>query len=267
MTDHIILPNFDPIVFGIGPIAIRWYSLAYIAGILFTWLLLKSFNRSKQIMSKEALDNWIVWGVLGVIIGGRIGYILFYNFGYYFNNPIQIFMVWNGGMSFHGGFLGAVISMILFCKIYEINFFKLTDILAIATPIGLFFGRIANFINQELYGRITYSKFGVIFPKADNFPRYPSQLYEAFLEGFLLFVILFSLAKLTRIREKPGIISGLFLILYSCARSFVERFREPDEQIGLLFGQGISMGQILSFPMLIAGIIIIITSLKKNYSQ
>jgi phosphatidylglycerol:prolipoprotein diacylglycerol transferase len=264
---YLTVPNFDPVIFSLGPLAIRWYSLAYICGILFAFLLLKIFNRQDKIMSEQALENWIVWGVLGVILGGRIGYILFYNFHFYLHHPLQIFAVWRGGMSFHGGLIGAIVSMILFCRVYKIEFFKLTDILAVATPIGLFFGRIANFINLELYGRVTTSKFGVIFPNAGNLPRYPSQLFEAALEGLLLFIILFSLAKFTKIRSKSGFLSGLFLTLYAFARAFIEQFREPDENIGLLFGANITMGQILSLPVLLAGIGIIIFALKKNKSN
>lgn len=262
--NNITLPNFDPVIFSIGPLAVRWYSLAYILGIVFTFLLLKNFNKKNPIMSEKALDDWIIWAVLGVILGGRTGYVLFYNFNFYFHHPLQILAVWHGGMSFHGGLLGAIISMMLFCKIHKIEFFKLTDILAIATPIGLFFGRIANFINLELYGRVTTSKFGVIFPGAGPLPRYPSQLFEALLEGLLLFIILFSLAKFTKIREKSGFLSGLFLTLYSCARAFIEQFREPDENIGFLFGSNITMGQLLSLPVLIGGIGIILFAIRRK---
>lgn len=260
----IILPNFDPNIISFGHIAIRWYSLAYIVGVLFAWGLLKHFNNKKPIMDKQAWDDWLFWAVLGIVIGGRLGYVLFYNFGYYFHHPLQIFAVWNGGMSFHGGLLGSIVSMYLFAKKYKINFLELTDVLAIAAPIGLLFGRIANFINMELYGRITGSNFGVVFPNAGNLPRHPSQLYEAGLEGLLLFIILFSLAKLTNARQKTGLLSGLFLILYSSSRIFVEQFREPDEQIGFLFHHNITMGQVLSLPIICAGFIIILFAFKKN---
>jgi phosphatidylglycerol:prolipoprotein diacylglycerol transferase len=259
----ITLPGFDPNIIQIGSFAIRWYSLAYIAGILLAWGSVKYFNRSK--LSKEALDDWLFWAVLGVVLGGRLGYVLFYNFGFYIHHPLQILAVWHGGMSFHGGCLGAIISMYLFAKKYKINFLELTDTLAIATPIGLFFGRIANFINLELYGRVTGSNFGVIFPNAGDLPRHPSQLYEAALEGLLLFIILFALAKFTKIREKVGVLSGLFLVLYSAARAFVEQFREPDEQIGLLFNHHITMGQILSAPMIVAGLVVVGLALKNKF--
>jgi phosphatidylglycerol:prolipoprotein diacylglycerol transferase len=260
-----ILPDFDPNIITLGPIAIRWYSLAYIAGVLFAWILLKHFNNKKPIMSKEAWDDWLFWAVLGIIIGGRLGYVLFYNFSFYLNYPWQILAVWNGGMSFHGGLIGSILAMFFFARKYKINFLELTDILAIAAPIGIFFGRIANFINMELYGRVTDSIFGVVFPNAGNQPRHPSQLYEATLEGLLLFIILFSLAKFTNLRQKNGFLSGLFLVLYCAARIFVEQFREPDAQIGLLFNQQITMGQILSIPILIFGLAVIFISKNSNY--
>lgn len=260
----IILPFFDPNLIAIGPIAIRWYSLAYIFGIVFTLLLIKHFNKEKNFISKEALDDWLFWAVLGIIIGGRLGYTLFYNFGYYIHNPLQILAVWQGGMSFHGGLIGSIVSMFLFCKKYKINFLEFTDILSIAAPTGLFLGRIANFINLELYGRVTGSNFGIIFPNAGDLPRHPSQLYEAFLEGLLLFIILFSLAKLTKIRNKSGVLSGLFLSGYGLARIFVEQFRQPDEQLGFIFGNSITMGQILSVPILLFGVAVIIFCSSKK---
>ena len=260
----ITLPNISPNIIYIGPIAIRWYSLAYILGILFTWFLLKSFNKKKPIMNKEAWDDWLFWAVIGIVLGGRIGYVLFYNFNFYWQHPLQILAVWHGGMSFHGGLFGSIISMLLFCKKYRINFLELTDILAIAAPIGLFFGRIANFINMELYGRITGSNIGVIFPNAGDLPRHPSQLYEACLEGLLLFVILFFLEKFTKIRDKSGVLSGLFLIFYGCARIFVEQFREPDEQIGFLFYK-ITIGQILSLPLILLGVFVALFFSKKSF--
>jgi phosphatidylglycerol:prolipoprotein diacylglycerol transferase len=261
----IILPHFNPNIIEIGQFSIRWYSLAYIAGILFAWYFVKHFHQKK--ISKEALDDWLFWAVMGVVLGGRLGYVLFYNFSFYFHHPLQILAVWQGGMSFHGGLAGAIISMFLFCKKYHINFWELTDTLAIATPIGLFFGRIANFINLELYGRVTTSKFGMVFPNAGDLPRHASQLYEASLEGLLLFLILFSLAKFTKLREKTGAISGLFLILYAAARAFIEQFREPDEQIGFLFNHQITMGQILSLPVLVAGLIILLLAIRKNFQS
>lgn len=260
----VILPHFNPNIIQFGNFAIRWYSLAYIAGILFAWLLLKHFNNKKPIMSKQAWDDWLFWAVLGIVIGGRLGYVLFYNFNFYLHHPLQILAVWHGGMSFHGGLIGSIVSMLLFARKYKINFLELTDILAVAAPIGLFFGRIANFINLELYGRITGSNYGVVFPNAGNLPRHPSQLYEAVLEGLLPFIILFFLAMLTNTRQKTGLLSGLFLIIYSCARTFVEQFREPDEQLGLLFHHNITMGQVLSAPIMLLGVVVLIFAMRKN---
>jgi phosphatidylglycerol:prolipoprotein diacylglycerol transferase len=260
----IILPNFNPNIIEFWNIAIRWYSLAYIAGILFVLWFLKYFNNNK--ISKKALDDWLFWAVCGIILGGRLGYILFYNFSFYLNYPLEIIAVWNGGMSFHGGLFGSIVAMFFFCKKYKINFLELTDTLSIATPIGLFFGRVANFINMELYGRVTGSNFGVILPNAGNLPRHPSQLYEAVLEGLLIFIILFLLAKFTKIKQKTGFLSGLFLVLYSSARIFVEQFREPDEQVGFLFNNYITMGQALSLPIFLGGLIVIYFALR-NYSK
>ncbi len=244
-----ILPIFDPVIFSIGPLAVRWYSLAYILGIVFTYYILK---RSK-ILDTKKMDSWLNWSIIGIILGGRLGYVFFYNFTFYLQNPLEALYVWHGGMSFHGGLLGAIISMFLFAKKYKINFLELTDILSIAAPIGLFFGRIANFINMELYGRVTDSAFGVVFPLISDQKRHPSQLYEAFLEGILCFIILNLLAKFTKIKEKRGSLSGLFLIIYASSRIFVEQFREPDQHIGFIFNY-FTMGQLLSLPILFLGL-------------
>ncbi len=257
------LPNIDPIAFSFGFITIRWYSLAYIFGIISTLLWLKKCNKKDQIMSLEAYDSWISWAVLSIIFGGRLGYVLFYNPVYFFSNPLEIFAFWHGGMSFHGGLIGSIFGMWLFATKYKIKFLKLTDILVIAAPIGLFFGRIANFVNMELYGRPTNLDYGVIFPNAGDLPRHPSQLYEAFLEGIIIFLILFTLYYTTQIKRKTGFLSGLFLILYGSFRILIENFREPDEQIGFLFAK-ITMGQLLSLPLILFGIAIVIFSLKNK---
>lgn len=256
----IILPEINPIALSIGPIAIRWYSLAYIAGILFTLFWLKKTNQKDNFLSSKAYDDWIVWAVLSVMLGGRIGYVLFYNFSYFLSNPLEIFAFWQGGMSFHGGLVGSIFGMWLYAKKYKIVFLKLTDVLAVAAPVGLFFGRLANFVNMELYGRISGSNFGVIFPNAGDLPRHPSQLYEAILEGILLFIILISLYHVKKIKEKNGCLSGLFLVFYGSFRILIENFREPDEQIGFLFNL-ITMGQLLSLPLILCGLILIF---KKN---
>ncbi|MDA9231571.1 prolipoprotein diacylglyceryl transferase [Rickettsiales bacterium] len=258
-----ILPIFDPVIFSIGPLAVRWYSLAYILGIVFTYYVLKK----SKILDDKAMDSWLSWSIIGIILGGRLGYVLFYNFAFYLQNPIEIFYIWRGGMSFHGGLFGAIISMFLFAKKYKINFLELTDILSIAAPIGLFFGRIANFINMELYGRVTDSVFGVVFPLISYQKRHPSQLYEAFLEGILCFIILNLLAKFTQIKEKKGALSGLFLIIYASSRIFVEQFREPDQHIGFIFNY-FTMGQLLSLPILFLGLFVFcLVSLRSNHNS
>jgi phosphatidylglycerol:prolipoprotein diacylglycerol transferase len=261
---HFVLPYIDPIIFSIGPLKIRWYSLAYILGIITTLLWLKHVNKkTESIMTEKAIDDWLLWAVLSVIIGGRLGYVLFYNFSYFFYNPLQIFAFWHGGMSFHGGLIGSVIGMYIFCKKNQINFWKLCDNLSVIAPIGLFLGRIANFINMELYGRFTESRFGVIFPGAGNYPRHPSQIYEALLEGVLLFIILIICYKRWRLYKIYGILTSIFLVGYGVARFFVEYFREPDSHIGFIFHY-ITMGQILSLPIIIAGLIIGFLSVKSR---
>jgi phosphatidylglycerol:prolipoprotein diacylglycerol transferase len=260
----IILPNFDPILISFGFVQIRYYSLAYIFGILFVIFFLKKYAKSEGLMNDKNIDDWLLYAVLAIVIGGRIGYVLFYNFSHFTANPSEIFAIWQGGMSFHGGFLGAILAMWLFCQKNNINFLKLSDLLAISSPIGLFFGRIANFINMELYGRVTDSNFGVIFPNIDNLPRHPSQIYEAILEGLLIFIILFFLKKYSKLSQIPGILAALFIILYGSARLFCEYFREPDSHIGFLFDSNITMGQILSMPVILVGFILLYLFVKKG---
>ncbi len=253
----IILPEIDPIALSLGPIAIRWYSLAYIAGILFTLFWLKKLNQKDNFLSQKAYDDWLVWAVLSIMLGGRLGYVFFYNSSYFLENLLEIFAFWQGGMSFHGGLLGSIFGMWLFAKKYKVNFLQLTDALSIAAPVGLFFGRLANFVNMELYGRVSGSNFGIIFPNAGDLPRHPSQLYEAALEGILLFLILFSLNHFTKIRQVKGYLSGLFLVFYGSFRILIENFREPDTQIGFLF-DNVTMGQLLSLPLILLGIFLVI---------
>ena len=264
MSFPIILPNFDPNIISFGFIAIRWYSLAYILGIVITWFFIKKYRQDIGLVDNKALDSWLTWAIFGIIIGGRLGYVLFYNLPFYISNPLKIFAVWNGGMSFHGGLLGSIIAMYFFCRKYDINFLRLCDHLSVIAPIGLFFGRVANFINMELYGRPTGSNYGVIFPNIDYLPRHPSQLYEALLEGLLSFVIILILYKYTKIKTSYGILSAIFLILYSTSRIFVEFFREPDENLGLFFGLNITMGQILTIPILLVGIVLISKRLRSQ---
>ena len=242
--------NFDPVAIEIFSFEIRWYSLAYIFGILLGWYLAKNHFANKEI--KEKFDDYITYIIIGVILGGRLGYVLFYNFEYYINNFFEIFKIWQGGMSFHGGVIGIVIASIIFSKKNKNNLFKYLDIIALVSPIGIFFGRIANFINSELYGYETSLPWGVQFIKVDNLYRHPSQIYEAILEGILLFLILIYYWNKDRLRT-PGKLSSLFLILYSIFRFIAEYFRVPDEQIGYLISN-ITMGQLISFIFFIAGL-------------
>lgn len=248
-------PTIDPVLIELGPIAIRWYSLAYMAGILLGWLMVKKLNEKHKVLTEKALEDIVVWAVLGVVIGGRLGYVLFYQPAFYFENPSHILKVWEGGMSFHGGFLGVLAAMFLFTRKHATGaFMKVMDLCAVAAPIGLFFGRLANFINGELYGRATDVPWAVIFPHSgDGLPRHPSQLYEAVLEGALLFAVSVYLATKTRALENVGTLSGVFLIGYGVSRMLVEIVREPDVQLGTL-ALGMTMGQWLSVPMVLLGI-------------
>lgn len=258
------LPSIDPVIFSFGGIAIRWYSVAYVLGIVLAWLIMLYFNRNLKLFdSKKFSDDFFMYMVLSIVIGGRLGYVLFYNFGFYITHPLDIFKLWEGGMSFHGGLAGVVCGTYLLARKYNIKFFALTDLMAIGTPIGLLFGRIANFINLELYGRETESKFGIIFPNAGELPRHPSQLYEAFSEGLILFVLLFCIAKFTNALKHNGLISGLFLIGYAIARFIVEFFREPDFQIGYILNV-FTMGQVLTIPVMAAGAVIVYFSCRDN---
>ncbi len=256
-------PNIDPVIIHIGWFSIRWYSLAYMAGILLGWWVIarENIRRPLDNLSKSALDDIVVWAVGGIILGGRLGYVFFYKPSHYLQNPIEILKVWEGGMSFHGGLIGTIIAFYLFCRKYKINLLALTDLLACAAPIGLFFGRIANFINGELYGRVTDANIGMIFPSGGELPRHPSQLYEASLEGLLLFFIMILLLKKTNLRNKTGYLSGIFLILYSLARIICEYFREPDNFLGFIYS-GTTMGQLLSLPMLAIGLYLILRKQK-----
>ena len=242
--------NFDPVAFQIISFEIRWYSLAYIFGIIIGWLLCKKiFISNANIIEK--FDDYITFLIIGIILGGRLGYIVFYNFNYYLNNFFDIFKIWQGGMSFHGGLLGIIIASIIFAKKNNQDPFIYMDQVSLVAPIGIFFGRLANFINSELYGTTSNVPWSVIFVKVDNLTRHPSQLYEAVLEGIILFLILMHFRK-KKFLSKPGTISGLFLIFYSIFRFFVEFYRVPDDQIGYL-AFNLSIGQIISLVFLIIG--------------
>ena len=243
--------NFDPIAFEIMSFEVRWYSLAYILGIVVGWILCKKiFIKNSDI--SEKFDDYITYLIIGIILGGRIGYVIFYNFSYYLDNIFDIFKIWQGGMSFHGGLLGVIASSYIFAKKNNQNPFFYLDQVSLVAPIGIFFGRLANFINSELYGTATNMPWSVIFVEVDNLSRHPSQLYEAILEGIILFLILIYFMNKGYL-NKPGLISGLFLILYSLFRFFVEFFRVPDEQIGYLF-LNLTMGQIISLVFASIGI-------------
>ena len=245
--------NFDPVAFNILSLEIRWYSLAYIFGILIGWFLCKKiFIKNSDI--SEKFDDYITYLIIGIILGGRLGYVIFYNFNYYSYNILDIFKIWQGGMSFHGGLLGIILSSIIFAKKNNQDPFVYMDLVSLVAPIGIFFGRLANFINSELYGKTSEVLWSVTFTKVDNLPRHPSQLYEAVLEGAILFLILMYFRKKNYL-TKPGLISGLFLIFYSIFRFFVEFFRVPDEQLGYLI-LNLSMGQIISLIFVTIGTIL-----------
>ena len=252
--------NLDPVLFDFGLITIRWYSLAYVAGILIGWrlgknIIIKRFQNTSQQFDLEDFDDLITYLIISIIIGGRIGYIFFYNLGYYISNPLDIIKIWEGGMSFHGALIGVIIGTYLFAKKKKISSLFLLDVIACVSPVGILFGRIANFINGELVGKVTSVSWSVIFPLIDKQPRHPSQLYEAFLEGVILFFILNSF--IYKKNYKTGTCSSLFLIFYGVFRVFSEIFREPDSQVGYLFNL-FSMGTILSFLMFLIGMLIFI---------
>tara|TARA_B100000579_G_scaffold224317_1_gene183597 strand:- start:349 stop:1137 length:789 start_codon:yes stop_codon:yes gene_type:complete len=252
-----IQPSIDPVLISIGFLDIRWYSLAYIFGFLFGSLLIKKLNQSfGNLINNKTIDRFFIWSILGVIIGGRIGYVIFYQTSSLLIDPFFLFEIWKGGMSFHGGLIGIIISTYLFTKYNNLNFYYLSDLISIVAPIGIFFGRIANFINSELYGKITNFPIAMIYPKIDLNTRHPSQLYEAFFEGFLLFIVMLIIYSKNKGENTYGKISGYFLIFYSIFRFLNEFLREPDAHLGL-FLNIFSMGQILSIPLLILGIIII----------
>jgi phosphatidylglycerol:prolipoprotein diacylglycerol transferase len=260
-------PAINPVLVHIGPLAVRWYALAYIVGILVGWVYARALIASKSLWGGAApltvidFDDFIIWVTLGIILGGRIGYVLFYNLSLFAAHPGQIFQLWNGGMSFHGGFLGCTVAIILFARRRGIPILSLGDITTAVAPIGLFLGRLANFINGELWGRPADVPWAMIFPTGGPAPRHPSQLYEAALEGIVLFVVLNLLVRRGALK-RPGVITGAFAIGYGMARTTCEFFREPDPQLGFLWG-GLTMGMLLSIPLMLAGIGILACSLHE----
>jgi phosphatidylglycerol:prolipoprotein diacylglycerol transferase len=261
----IAFPMIDPILVQFGPLAIRWYSLAYVIGLLFAWWYVRRLSLSYETvgltspLSREEGDDLLFWATLGVILGGRVGYVLFYQAGYYLDHPLEIFAVWQGGMSFHGGFLGVAVALIGFSYRRSLSLLGLSDLIVCAAPFGLMLGRIANFINGELFGRPSDVAWAMVFPAGGPEPRHPSQLYEAALEGALLLVIMGMLLLFTRIRAYTGALTGTFLIGYATARGVSELFRQPDIHLGFLAG-GSTMGQLLSIPMAAVGLYLLVRS-------
>ncbi|CDN48672.1 Prolipoprotein diacylglyceryl transferase [Neorhizobium galegae bv. orientalis str. HAMBI 540] len=255
-------PNIDPVAFSIGPLAIHWYGLAYVAGIMLGWFYARRLAANASLwrdgqspITAVQLDDFLVWVAAGIVLGGRIGYILFYDMAAVAANPIRAIEIWNGGMSFHGGFIGATIAMIIFARRNAIPVWSMFDTVAAVVPFGLFFGRIANFINGELWGRLSSAPWAVVFPTGGPFARHPSQLYEAGLEGIVLVLVLALLIFRFKALKVPGTIAGTFVVGYALCRIFVEFFREPDAQLGYLLGTNwLTMGMVLSLPMIAAGL-------------
>jgi phosphatidylglycerol:prolipoprotein diacylglycerol transferase len=259
-------PYIDPVMVHIGPFAIRWYALAYICGILLGWAYSRAIIRSKARWGGSApltvndFDDFVLWVTLGIILGGRTGYVLFYNLPYFTEHPLEILQLWNGGMSFHGGFIGCVVAVVWFARSRGIPILPLGDLTCAAGPVGIFLGRIANFINGELWGRATDVPWAMVFPHGGPLPRHPSQIYEATLEGVLLFVILAFLIRAGALK-RPGLVIGAFAVIYAIGRGISEFFREPDAQLGFLWG-GATMGQLLSIPLFLVGVGFIVYALK-----
>jgi phosphatidylglycerol:prolipoprotein diacylglycerol transferase len=252
-------PNFDPVLIQIGPIAIRWYALAYVAGILLGWRYVAGLVKAERLWPRRGpaatvlqIDDLILWITLGVIVGGRLGHVFFYTPEIIRTDPLEIFKTWHGGMSFHGGTLGVLIAVIAFCRVNRLDLYRVGDVICAASPIGLFFGRIANFINGELWGRVTTVRWGMVFPDGGPLPRHPSQLYEAALEGIVLFLVLRFATHGARLLNRRGVVAGLFFLGYGLARTAIENVREPDSYMPN-FPLGLTMGMMLSAPMILGG--------------
>lgn len=254
----------DPIAIHLGPLKIHWYGIAYAMGILIGWQYCQFLIKKRRFaIDKHHLDAFIPWATLGIIAGGRLGQVLFYNPSYYFSHPLEIFAIWHPGMSFHGGFLGVIIALFWYCKKHKIPGFVFTDLIAAGVPFGLFFGRIANYINAELVGRPSDVPWATIFPGAGPLARHPSQIYEALLEGVLLWSVLAWITfKTDYTKKRPGVILGTFMIIYGLSRILAECFREPDANIGFLIG-GTTWGQWLSLPLVIAGVLYLVYVFKR----
>jgi phosphatidylglycerol:prolipoprotein diacylglycerol transferase len=254
-------PAIDPVAFSIGPLAVHWYGLAYVAGILVGWLYARKLIDTPDLwrnnvapMTKAHLDDFLVWIALGIVLGGRMGYILFYDFPQIAANPIRAIEIWNGGMSFHGGLIGSILAIVLFARKNRLPVWSMLDVVAAVVPIGLFFGRLANFVNGELWGRLSTAPWAIVFPTGGPFARHPSQLYEALLEGIVLLLVLALMIFRFKALKTAGLVSGTFVIGYALSRICVEFFREPDAQLGYLLGTGwLTMGMVLSLPMILLG--------------
>ena len=253
MLFAIPFPVIDPVLVQIGPFAIRWYALAYITGIVAGWMLARRLVAlPPAVATRQQVDDFVTWATLGIIIGGRLGYVLFYRAEHYLSHPLEILQVWQGGMSFHGGALGVIVALVLYCRQQRIDLLAFGDRVSAVVPIGLCLGRLANFINGELWGRVTDVPWGMVFPTGGPEPRHPSQLYQAGLEGVALFILLQVLVHVPAIRARRGFVAGAFLAGYGVARSIGEFFRQPDAFLGFLFA-GATMGQLLSVPMILVG--------------
>ena len=265
---HLLLlpyPDIKPEIFSIGPFAVRWYALAYIAGLVIGWQIMRRVcTQPPKVLSPEKIDDFLLWAALGVILGGRIGYVLFYKPSFFLENPTQIVMLWEGGMSFHGGLLGVITAILAFSLKNGISPFLLSDLVALVTPIGLFFGRIANFINGELWGRPSNVPWAMIFPRGGPLPRHPSQLYQATFEGIVLFSLLLVVWKFTDGRRRPGLITGTFCMGYAVARIVGEIFREPDSFLGFILGSDwLTMGMLLSLPVMAFGAWLVVRAYRR----
>ncbi len=264
MTFAIAYPAIDPVLIQVGPFAVRWYALAYLAGLILGWWYARTLARQPpRVVPVAAIDDFLTWATLGVVLGGRLGYVLFYKPGYYLEHPLAALQLWHGGMSFHGGLLGVVVAGVTFCQRRHLRTLAFADLIFCAAPIGLGLGRLANFINGELVGRPSDVPWAMVFPGWGPYPRHPSQLYEATLEGLALFVILFLLSRLSSVRHRPGLLTGAFLIGYGLFRSFAEMFREPDAYLGFLIS-GLTMGQLLSVPLVLIGIGFVVFALGRK---
>lgn len=250
-------PNISPIIFSVGPLAVRWYSMAYLAGIVFGWLMInRNVEKNKLGLEKPQVEDFMFYLTLGIIIGGRLGYAIFYGGRGMWLEPWHLLEIWKGGMSFHGGAAGVIVATWLYSRKIKYSFLRLTDLVVLYAPIGIFLGRLANFANDELWGRVSTVPWAVKFPSGGYVPRHPSQLYEAFFEGLVMFAVLNWLWRYKKVRDAKGFVSALFVVCYGCFRIAMEQFREPDAQLGFFFGH-ITMGQMLSVPLIVVGLFVI----------